>query len=85
MKYYIGKIRECNDGMEYTDKYLFATNKKPERYTDRVAMEWRGGDRDDWDKEQKAYWSDCTLIFDEGSTEIPKEDFDVLRKYLPVL
>ena len=53
--------------------------------TDKVAMEWRGSDKRDWDKEWEGYWSDCTLIFDEGSTEIPKEDFDVLRKYLAVL
>jgi len=50
-----------------------------------VAMEWRGGDEDDWDEDQEGYWSDSSLIFDSGSTEIPKEDFEVLSKYLSVL
>ena len=85
MKYYIGEILERNGDMEYTTKYLFATKKKPDRYTDKVAMGWRGSDKRDWDKEWEGYWSDCTLILDEGSTEIPKEDFEVLRKYLAVL
>ena len=85
MKYYIGEIREQNGDMEYDTKYLFITNKNPDKYTDKVAMEWRGGDKSDWDKYHEGYWSDCTLIFDEGSTEIPLEDFEVLRKYLAVL
>jgi hypothetical protein len=48
-------------------------------------MEWRGGDEDDWDEDQEGYWCDGSLIFDSGSTEIPKKDFEVLRKYLSVL
>jgi hypothetical protein len=85
MKYYIGKIEERNGDMEYDTKYLFSTNKNPDKYTKRVAMEWRGGDEDDWDEQEEGYWSDCSLIFDAGSREIPKEDFEVLKKYLTVL
>jgi hypothetical protein len=48
-------------------------------------MEWRGGDKSDWDEQEEGYWSDCSLIFDHGSNEIPKEDFEVLKKYLAVL
>jgi hypothetical protein len=64
---------------------LFATAGNPREHTKRVAMEWRGGDEDDWDEDQEGYWSDSSLIFDSGSTEIPKEDFEVLSKYLSVL
>jgi len=85
MKYYIGQIHERNGDMEYDTKYLFATKKTPDKYTDKVAMEWRGGDKSDKDEYHNAYWSDGTLIFDHGSTEIPKADFDVLSKHLSVL
>ena len=85
MKYYIGEIHERNGDLEYDTKYLFATAGDPSEYTKRVAMEWRGGDEDDWDEDQEGYWSDSSLIFDSGSTEIPKEDFEVLSKYLSVL
>ena len=85
MKYYIGEIHERNGDMEYDTKYLFATKKNPDKYSDKVAMEWRGGDKGDWDEQHDAYWSDCSLIHDYGSKEIPKEDFDVLSKYLAVL
>jgi hypothetical protein len=85
MKYYLGKIEEINGDMEYTDKFLFTTKGSPDKYTKKVAMEWRGCSRGDWDKEHGGYWSDCTLVRDDGWREIPKEDFDVLRKYLAVL
>jgi hypothetical protein len=71
--------------MEYDTKYLFATKGKPNKYTDKVACGWRGGDNSDWDEQEEGYWSDTSLIFNSGSTEIPKEDFEVLRKYLSVL
>lgn len=85
MKYYIGEVHERNGDMEYDTKYLFATAGDPSEHTKKVAMEWRGGDEDDWDEDQEGYWSDSSLIFDSGSTEIPKEDFKVLSKYLSVL
>lgn len=85
MKYYIGKIHERNGDLEYDSKYLFATKESPDKYTDKVAMEWRDGDKSDWDEQHGGYWSDCSLIFDHGSREIPKEDFEVLKKYLTVL
>jgi hypothetical protein len=85
VKHYIGEIHERNGDMEYDTKYLFATNKNPDKYTNKVAMEWRGGDKDDWDEQHEGYWSDSSLIFDHGSKEIPKEDFEVLKKYLSVL
>jgi len=85
MKYYIGEVHERNGDMEYDTKYLFATAGNPREHTKRVAMEWRGGDEDDWDEDQEGYWCDGSLIFDSGSTEIPKKDFEVLRKYLSVL
>ena len=85
MKYYIGEIHERNGDMEYDTKYLFATAGDPDEHTETVAMEWRGSDESDKDEYHDAYWSDGTLIFDHGSKEIPKKDFEVLRKYLSVL
>jgi hypothetical protein len=85
MKYYIGEVHERNGDMEYDTKYLFSTKKNPDKYTEKVAMEWRGGDKGDWDEQEGGYWSDCSLIFDHGSNEIPQEDFEVLKKYLTVL
>ena len=85
MKYYIGDIHERNGDLEYETRYLFATDGDPDKYTDKVAMEWRGGDESDWDEQEEGYWSDCSLIFDHGSTEIPQEEFEVLRKHLAVL
>lgn len=85
MKYYLGKIEETNGDMEYTDKFLFSTKGSPDKYTKKVAMEWRGCSRGDWDKEHGGYWADCTLVRDDGWREIPKEHFDVLAKYLAVL
>jgi hypothetical protein len=85
MKYYLGKIAETNGDMEYDAPYLFVTKGSPDRYAKKVAMEWRGCSRGDWDKEHGGYWSDCTLVRDDGWREIPKEDFDVLAKYLAVL
>ena len=85
MKYYIGEVHERNGDMEYDTKYLFATAGDPSEHTKRVSMEWRGGDESDWDEDQEGYWSDCSLIFNSGSTEIPKKDFEVLKKYLSIL
>ena len=85
MKYYIAKIHERNGEMEYDCQYVFAKNGNPNSRTNKVAMEWRGGDKNDWDEHHEGYWSDDTLIFDHGSREISKEDFDVLSKYLAVL
>ena len=55
MKYYIGEIRERNGDMEYNTKYLFTTNNDPDKYTDMVAMEWRGGDKGDYDEDQMGF------------------------------
>ena len=85
MKYYLGKIHERNGDMEYDCQYVFAKKGNPDSHTNKVAMEWRGGDKSDWDERHEGYWSDDTLIFDYGCREIPKEDFDVLSKYLAVL
>lgn len=85
MKYYLGKIGETNGGMEYDAQYLFSTNGKPEKYADKVAMEWRGCRKSDYDKSDGGYWADCTLVYDNGVKEIPAEDFEVLKKYIPVM
>ena len=85
MKYYIGEITERNGEFEYNTKYLFATYSDPEEYSNDVAMEWRGSDKDDWDEDHEGYWCDGTLIFDGGSKEVSQEDFEVLKKYLSIL
>lgn len=83
MKYYIGKIEEINGGMEYKDNFVFSTKGSPNKYMRRVARDWRG--EGEWDKYHEAWWVDCTLIRDDGYQEIPKEDYEVMRKYLAVL
>ena len=85
MKYYLGTIDERNGDMEYSDKYLFTTKGSAEKYAKKVTKNWRNSDNDDWDSNQEGYWSDCTLIFDGGHREIPKEHYEVLSKYLAVL
>lgn len=85
MKYYLGTIDERNGDMEYSDKYLFSTKGSPEKYAKKVTKNWRNSSASDWDSYQQGYWSDCSLIFQGGHREIPKEDFDVLQKYIPVL
>ena len=82
MKYYIGEILEVNGGMEYESKFLFSTDENPEEYCKKIAMEWRGSNEDDFDENYDAFWADNTLIYSQGSTEIPKEDFEVLKKYM---
>ena len=85
IKYYIGEILERNGGFEYKTKYVFQTDKAPDEYTDGVAMRWRGGDKHDWDVNEGGYRSDHTLIFDYGSEELTKEEFDVLSGYLSIM
>ena len=85
MKHYIGKIEERNGDMEYDSRFLFMTRGNPLKYADKVAMEWRGSTRADWDEEHYAYWSDNTLIGVSDTREISKEDFEVLKKYIAVL
>jgi hypothetical protein len=85
MKYYLGRIEEYNGDMEYTDKFLFATDGDPDEHMKQAAKEWRGCTDDDWDEDHEAYWADQTLVASDGWREIPKEDFDVLAKYIAVL
>lgn len=85
MKYYIGRIGERNGEMEYSDKYLFATKGNPAKHADKVAREWRGCVKGDWDDDDGGYWSDHTLVYVEDYREIPKEDYEVLKKYIAVL
>jgi len=84
MKYFIAEIKERNGELEYDTDYLFQTEGDPIIYSDTVARGWRGDDEDK-DKAAGGYWCDGTLIFDKGRQEIPKEDFDILKKYLVVL
>jgi hypothetical protein len=85
MKHYIGTICEKNGDMEYSNQYLFVTRKIPEKHADQVAMKWRGSNKSDWDNLVDGYWSDNTVVSDGGFKEIPKEDFEVLSKYLAIL
>ena len=84
MKHYIGKIEERNGELEYSDKFLFATKGDPQKYAHKVASGWRGY-KEKFDKNDGGYWHDGTLIIVADVFEIPKEDFEVLRKYIAVL
>jgi hypothetical protein len=85
MKHYLGRIGERNGDFEYDTPYLFATKGSPAKHADKVARDWRGCVKGDWDKALQGYWCDTTLVYVEDYREIPKEDFDVLAKYLAVL
>jgi len=85
MKYYIGKVMERTGDMEYTDSYLFKTEDDPNKYAEKTAMGWRGGDEDEWDEDHEGWWCDSTLIFNYGYTEIPEEEFIALSKHIAVL
>ena len=80
IKYYIGTVNERNGDMEYDTQYLFCTRGSPDNYSEKVTKNWRGGDV--YDEEYDGYWSDDTLMSNGGYKEVPKEDFDVLKKYL---
>lgn len=85
MKYFIGEICEVNGGMEYSSRYLFATNGNALRYSNKVVKDWRGSASEEFDKNLEGYWSGCTLICNGGFDEISEADFVVLKKYLAVL
>ena len=85
MKYYLGRIEETNGDFEYGSRFVFHTEGNPDKHMKQTAKEWRGSTAADWDRELQGYWCDSTLIRDDGWREIPKEDFDVLAKYLAVL
>lgn len=85
MKYYIGRIEEINGGMEYSERFVFPCKGNPERHMDKVARDWRGSTKSDWDEDQGGYWADCTIVREVGCHEIPKADYDVLAKYIAVL
>ena len=84
MKYYIGQIEEINGGMEYKTDFLFATDKDSRKYGNEVAADWRSGNSD-YDSNVGGYWNEETIIRLDTVHEVPSEDFEVLRKYLPVL
>jgi hypothetical protein len=85
MKYYIGRIGERNGDFEYDTHYLFSTKGSADKHAMKVAKDWRGSTSGDWDKDAGGYWADCSLVYVLDYQEIPKEDFDVMKKYLAVL
>jgi hypothetical protein len=54
----------------------------PEKKMEQITQGWRGEDDNVYDKAAGGYWSDDSLISGRGFKEIPKEDFDVLVRYL---
>ena len=84
-KYFLGKINERNGEMEYDTRFLFSTGGNADRYMDKIACNWRAGTKKDFSEVEGGYWCDGTLIFSDGCKEVPKEDFDVMAKYLTVL
>jgi len=83
-KYYVGEIKELNGGMEYDTVIVFAVSLPytPEKKMEQITQGWRGEDDNVYDKAAGGYWSDDSLISGRGFKEIPKEDFDVLVRYL---
>lgn len=84
MKYYIASIDERNGDLEYGDTILFKTTGNPDRKHEKIAKNWRG-DLGTYDKYHGGYWSGGTLVSTGRCREVPKEDYDVLLKYLTEL
>jgi hypothetical protein len=82
-KHYIATINELNGDLEYDTKYLFKTSECPDKYNDKVASTWRGGN--DYDEDAGGYWSDNSLMSAGEWKEIPASHFAILKKYLSVL
>ena len=73
--YYFVEIMERNGDMEYPCTTLLkTTEKRAEKDIDEYVMDWRCCDKDDWDEVDQGYWSDNTLISEEGSVVVEEED-----------
>lgn len=84
MSFYIATIKEIDGDKEYTSDVLFESDD-PKDKADKIAANWRGAFDPEWDEVYGGYWDDGALIKCTHYVEIPKEDFDVLKKYLAVL
>jgi hypothetical protein len=82
MKYYFATILEVSSGMEFGTDYVFATDDNPADVADKTAKYWRNIDGSIWHEDYQAYEEEYVFMSDHGTREIPKEDFDVLSKYL---
>ena len=86
MKYFIGRILERNGDFEYRTNYLFQTDRNPEDYAEKMAMEWYCSSAADYDDDSEGYWvSGVALVINNGHQEITKAEFDVMQKYINVL
>ncbi len=86
MKYYIGQIFETNGGMQYDSKIVFVVqdHESAEEHIHNIAKTWRGGSKDQkYDEDTRGYWEDGTIISPKYYKQIPRNDYDILVKYLP--
>ena len=73
--YYFVEIMEKNGDFEYPSTILLkTTEKKAKKDIDKQIMDWRGCDKENWSEIDQGYWSDYTLIYEEGSQIVEEED-----------
>lgn len=88
LKYYVGKIIERNGEREYTERVCFATPTDPASVLDGFARGWCGHpDDDDKDYRNGGYYFSCGSYFVKAASfqEVPKEEFDILGRFILVL
>ena len=73
--YYFVEVMEKNGDFEYPSTILLkTTEKKAKKDIDKQIMDWRGCDKENWSEIDQGYWSDYTLIYEEGSQIVEEED-----------
>jgi hypothetical protein len=85
--YYYVTIVELNGEFEYMSSFLSQRCADEDEYEffDRIKKEFRGGSVDDGVDENGDLWVDGTIVDSPEYLEIPKEDFEVMAKYLTVV
>lgn len=82
MKYYIVTIEEIYGDHGSTGHYVLA--HPPKRSLDKKLREISAGHKcGEYNKDDGLWWFDCYAHHPAGADEITKEEYDVLRKYLP--
>jgi hypothetical protein len=86
MKYYFCTVKECSGGCEY-DSHFVMKSEDIEKDFRQVCLGFRGDYEEGTENDPDEFglvWSDNSAVDTNDSEyrEIPKEDFQVLTKYL---
>lgn len=78
---FFAKILERYGDYEISEKFLFSVT--PGQRLNRVINNIERSHRDgEWSDVDDGYWFDCNLYFPMEYTEIPEEEYQIMRKYL---